>query len=129
MRVTSMKGQAVDLGRYLAQNENAIAIGNGQMNSRGDQLGRGGAIVKSRDETSREYYEGRGDKTVHKVAVNRLSDEVFGGMTTASKKIDDVRETTVFQSPADVVAESDRRSSEAREARKKKIEEANKDEE
>lgn len=42
------RGVSVDMDRLRLQNETAIAIGNMKVNARGDQLGPGGKIVKTR---------------------------------------------------------------------------------
>jgi hypothetical protein len=94
MKATSMKGVVVDMGRYLAQNENAVAIGNGRMNARGDEIGRGGQVIVSRDASTRDYYEGRSTKTVSKVSLNDLSEEVYVGPVTQAAA------ATEFQDPA-----------------------------
>lgn len=100
MRATTMKGQVVDMGLYLAQNERSVAVGNGRMNARGDMVGRGGKVLKTRDEVSREYYEGRTVNTVQKVAINNISQEVYVG------PISQAAAEQTFQSPADAVAEA-----------------------
>ncbi len=94
MKATSMKGVVVDMGRYLAQNENTVAIGNGKMNARGDELGRGGKVVVSREAATREYYEGRSAKSVTKVALSDLSEEVYVG------PVSQARAETEFADPA-----------------------------
>lgn len=44
----SARGIAVDMDRLRLANETAIAVGNMKVNARGDQLGPGGKIVKTR---------------------------------------------------------------------------------
>jgi hypothetical protein len=52
----SARGQAVDMDMIRLSNETTIAIGNQKVNARGDQLGPGGQIVKSRAEIMSEYH-------------------------------------------------------------------------
>ena len=52
----SARGQAVDMDMIRLSNETTIAIGNQKVNARGDQLGPGGKIVKSRAEIMAEYH-------------------------------------------------------------------------
>ena len=123
MKATSMKGVVVDMGRYLAQNETAVAVGNGKMNARGDEVGRGGKIVVSRDASTRDYYEGRNAKSVTKVPLSDLSEEVYVGPVSQA-----VSETE-FQDPAAawsdaVVADKAARASAA--AAKRKIQDSDK---
>lgn len=93
MKAISMRGEVVDMGRYLAQNENAVAVGNGKMNARGDEIGRGGRVVVSREAATRDYYEGRAAKMVTKVPLSDLSEEVYVGPVAQA------REATEFASP------------------------------
>ena len=45
---TSARGIPVDMDRLRLQNETTIAVGNMKVNARGDQLGAGGKIIKTR---------------------------------------------------------------------------------
>lgn len=49
-------GKSVDIDQILLRNETTIAIGNLKVNARGDELGPGGKIVKTRDQVMKEYY-------------------------------------------------------------------------
>ena len=50
-------GQTVDFGAMLAQNETVPALGNMNVNARGDVLGKGGQIVTPKETVIRKYYE------------------------------------------------------------------------
>ena len=52
----TMQGDQIDIEALFQKNELAIAVGNMQANARGDELGAGGAIVKTREQKAREYY-------------------------------------------------------------------------
>jgi hypothetical protein len=88
MKVTSMKGVPVDFARYIAQNEDSVAVGNGRMNARGDQIGRGGKVVKGRDEVAADYYRSN-PKAVKKVAITDLPNEMFVSPADALKSAED----------------------------------------
>ena len=45
-----MQGKEIDLGKLIARNEMNVAVGNMKVNARGDQLGPGGKIVKTREQ-------------------------------------------------------------------------------
>mgnify|MGYP006444550931 FL=1 len=60
----SMRGVEIDLAKLMARQEKNITIGNTKTNARGDQLGKGGRIVKSADELAREHYNRNGPKAV-----------------------------------------------------------------
>jgi hypothetical protein len=49
-------GRFLDINSLKIQQERTIAVGNSRQNARGDILGPGGQIVKSRDEIMTEYY-------------------------------------------------------------------------
>ena len=50
------RGEAVDMDMIRLANESTIAIGNMKTNARGDQLGPGGKVVKSRSQVMQEYH-------------------------------------------------------------------------
>ena len=60
----SMRGVEVDMAKLIARQEKNITVGNTKTNARGDQLGKGGRIVKSADELAREHYNRNDPKAV-----------------------------------------------------------------
>ena len=63
------RGQALDIGSLLLQNENTRAVGNMGVNARGDKIGSGNDIIKTRNEQMDAQYA-----RVHKEA-NLVKDE------------------------------------------------------
>ncbi len=53
----TMQGRMVDIEKLRSANESVQAVGNMNVNARGDVLGPGGAIVTSKAEVIRKYYE------------------------------------------------------------------------
>jgi hypothetical protein len=51
------RGDAVDMDMIRLANESTIAIGNMRTNARGDQLGAGGKVVKTRSQVMQEYHK------------------------------------------------------------------------
>lgn len=49
-------GKGVDMDQLRLTNENVIAVGNMKVNARGDELGPGGEVLKSRNEVMNDYY-------------------------------------------------------------------------
>lgn len=49
-------GKTIDVEHILLKNEHVIAVGNTHTNARGDELGPGGKIIKTRDQIMKEYY-------------------------------------------------------------------------
>lgn len=52
----SAQGKMVDVDALRLRNEETIAVGNMKVNARGDELGPGGVVVKTRNEVMDEYY-------------------------------------------------------------------------
>ena len=52
----SMQGKEVDMSKLALQNETTVAVGNVRVNARGDELGPGGQIVRSREEILKDFY-------------------------------------------------------------------------
>lgn len=49
-------GKSVDLDSLILVNEQTIAVGNMNVNARGDELGPGGAVVNTRNQSMDDYY-------------------------------------------------------------------------
>ena len=52
------QGKQIDLDLLIKRNELPPAIGNARVNARGDELGPGGQILRSREEVIKDYYNG-----------------------------------------------------------------------
>jgi len=53
----TMQGRMVDIEKLRAANESVQAVGNMNVNARGDVLGPGGAIVTPKSQVIKKYYE------------------------------------------------------------------------
>jgi hypothetical protein len=53
----TMQGKEVDMDKLMLKNEMMPAVGNVRMNARGDELGPGGKVVKTREEIMAEKYK------------------------------------------------------------------------
>tara|TARA_B100001057_G_scaffold339064_1_gene339843 strand:- start:1948 stop:2325 length:378 start_codon:yes stop_codon:yes gene_type:complete len=53
----TMQGRMVDIEKLRAANESVQAVGNMNVNARGDVLGAGGKIVTSKETVIKKYYE------------------------------------------------------------------------
>ena len=86
------RGQALDIGSLLLQNENTRAVGNMGVNARGDKIGSGNDIIKTRNEQMDAQYA-----RVHKEA-NLVKDEpVYKSAAEAKQSHSDVQQV---QAPA-----------------------------
>lgn len=53
---TSMQGKEIDMEKLSLRNELTPAVGNMKVNARGDELGPGGEIVRTREQILADYY-------------------------------------------------------------------------
>ena len=53
----TMQGRMVDIEKLRGANESTQAVGNMNVNARGDVLGPGGTIIKPKEKVMKEYYE------------------------------------------------------------------------
>jgi hypothetical protein len=54
---TSMRGREIDMEKLNLKHETIPAVGNMKVNARGDELGPGGKIVRTREQVLQDYYE------------------------------------------------------------------------
>jgi hypothetical protein len=54
---TSIRGKEIDMEKLSLKHETEPAVGNAKLNARGDLLGPGGKIVKTREQIMQEYYK------------------------------------------------------------------------
>ncbi len=53
---TSMRGREVDMDKLNLKFENVPAVGNAKVNARGDELGPGGVVKRTREQVLQDYY-------------------------------------------------------------------------
>jgi hypothetical protein len=53
---TSMQGKVVDMEKLAIKNELTPAVGNMKVNARGDEIGAGGKVVRTREQILADYY-------------------------------------------------------------------------
>jgi hypothetical protein len=68
----SAQGKPVDMDAMRLRNEEEIAVGNMKVNARGDELGPGGVVVKTRNEVMTEYYSTNAVYTKESIANQKL---------------------------------------------------------
>lgn len=67
----SMRGREVDLEKLSMKHETTPAVGNAKVNARGDQLGPGGKVIKTREEVLADYYAKNPSALREEVAARR----------------------------------------------------------
>ncbi len=53
---TSVRGKEIDMEKLSLRHEKTPAVGNAKVNARGDELGPGGKIKRTREEIMADYY-------------------------------------------------------------------------
>ena len=53
---SSVRGKEVDMEKLSLRHEKTPAVGNMKVNARGDELGEGGKIIRTREQVLQDYY-------------------------------------------------------------------------
>jgi hypothetical protein len=53
---TSLRGKEVDMEKIGLRFEKTPAVGNMKVNARGDEIGEGGKIIRTREQVLQDYY-------------------------------------------------------------------------
>lgn len=78
------KGKVIDMTALKQKNAKTIAVGNMSVNARGDLIGKGGKIVKTKEQLANEKYDKKRTKTVHTTAsLNQPAEEMLKGKKKA----------------------------------------------
>ena len=89
--IKSARGETVEIDKLVLQNGGTVALGNANMNARGDILGPGGVIVKTREQQLAEYYD-KNPNAVEKVDLRMThmdEPEIQEPVVTPKKKADE----------------------------------------
>lgn len=54
---TSVRGKEIDMEKLSLRHETTPAVGNLKVNARGDELGPGGKIIRTREQILADYYK------------------------------------------------------------------------
>ena len=81
----TMQGKEIDMDKLMRQNELMPAIGNMQVNARGDELGSGGKIVRKREEVVADYYDSNPNAKLKKTAAAVVEDTPVPASTPVTK--------------------------------------------
>jgi predicted secreted protein len=85
----TMRGLDIDMSKLMASNSNAVALGNANMNARGDIIGNNGKVEIYREDLAREYHD-KSKKAVKQASLRSISSEI-------------AKELPVYQSPAEAM--------------------------
>ena len=53
---TSVRGKEIDMEKLSLRHEKTPAVGNMRVNARGDELGEGGKIIRTREQVLQDFY-------------------------------------------------------------------------
>lgn len=68
---TSMRGKTVDMEQLNLRHETIPAVGNMKVNARGDELGAGGKVIKTKEQILADYYSKNPRAAVEDVPTER----------------------------------------------------------
>ena len=68
--VKSMRGKEIDMEKLNLKNETLPAVGNMKVNARGDEIGKGGKVVRTREEILKDYYD-KNPRAIEEEVVSR----------------------------------------------------------
>ena len=68
---TSVRGKEIDMEKLTLRNETLPAVGNAKVNARGDELGPGGKIVRTREQVLQDYYKNNPGAMAEEIAPKR----------------------------------------------------------
>jgi hypothetical protein len=86
----SAQGKQIDVDMLRLQNEEVIAVGNMKVNARGDELGPGGVVVKTRNEAMDSYYESNAVYTKESVSETERATRITQQSAVADDPVDDL---------------------------------------
>jgi hypothetical protein len=67
---SSVRGKEIDMEKLQLRHETEIAVGNAKLNARGDEIGAGGKIVRTREELLQDYYN-KNPRAVREEVISR----------------------------------------------------------
>jgi hypothetical protein len=68
--IKSMRGKEIDMEKLNLKNETLPAVGNMKVNARGDEIGKGGKVIRTREEILKDYYD-KNPRAIQEEVVNR----------------------------------------------------------
>ena len=86
----TMQGRMVDIEKLRAANESVQAVGNMNVNARGDVLGPGGSVVTTKETVIQKYYE---------QPKGRVDDTPTKGKAMPAPKVEPVKQTVQKMTP------------------------------
>lgn len=99
----SALGKQIDMEAMLAINEDKIAVGNMKVNARGDELGPGGIVLRTREEVMSEYYKVEKQQVVYTTEGNNVADIHHNSAVAEGEHFRDTGSMSMADLPADIL--------------------------
>lgn len=93
----SMRGKIIDMDRLRNVNSGARALGNANLNARGDKLDQKGRIIRKREDIVNEYYSKK-QQGIQYVSINSLDNKFMD----PKEKARELAENTKFVTPEEI---------------------------
>lgn len=103
------KGQTLDIGSLLLQNENTRAVGNMKVNARGDKINSENKTIKGRNEQMTQHYKKTYNKTVQDQPVYKNTKEAEQALKelTPAKQVEEAPIASAVDDAAEVMAKAE----------------------
>ena len=101
----SYKGKEVNVSQVVEQQSKTMSAGNMRVNARGDLIGTGGKILKTREQLENEYVDRNPNAAIQKQTniagfnkgLDEYADKVLEAETTKPRKVEDPFKETSFE--------------------------------
>lgn len=98
------QGKPVDIDGLILTNERTIAVGNMNVNARGDELGPGGSVVTTRNQSMDDYYKLNTNSTGQQAKDIAIKHQTQG-ITVAQGKVGQSQLTADLTNPLEMESE------------------------
>ena len=100
----SALGKMIDMDAMLAMNEKEIAVGNMKVNARGDELGPGGIVLRTREEVMEDYYKTQKQQVVYTTEGNQVADSAHAQAVAQGQQAHEhASDMSIHDLPADIL--------------------------
>lgn len=94
MIVKTARNKTVDISSILANNEDTVALGNANMNARGDIIGKGGKVIRKREDVAMDYHKNSSTQ-VKRISIADMDDDFFTTPNQVAKSLKDAPKAKV----------------------------------
>jgi len=99
------RGATIDVAAIQSQHEKTIAVGNIKVNARGDELGPGGKIVKTREQIMAEHYKLQSPSVSAKSAAQKEAEAIADAAVRAEAITEKSAKVAAATEPGQITSE------------------------